>query len=106
MHEDKKMKMFVKPLMSISNIHKLSDSYKQGKAVAFLFTLDKLNHTFEGSAVSILNQMDKYLNAELKKLGAEITVDVDEFDIKKNNSEDIKVHLNMNRGNPSKEGTD
>ena len=28
--------------------------------------------------------MDKYLNAELKKLGANITIDVDEFDITKN----------------------
>ena len=107
----KQNKYYSKPYMNINNLNKLAkgkypDEYQKGKAMAFLFVLDKLNHGFEGSAVSILNQMDKYLNAELKKLGANITIDVDEFDITKNDLDGIEVRLNMKRGDPFKEGTD
>ena len=93
---------YKRPSMSISNIDSLSNSYQKGKAVAYLTTLDKLNHSFEGSAVSILKQMDKHLNEELKKLGASVVVDVDGFEI----SKDVDIRLNMKRGNPLKEGTD
>ena len=77
--------------------------YKSGKAVALLFVLDYLTHQAEGSCVSILNKTENYLKRELKKLGVEIIVRSEGFNISE--LKDLEVRLNLKRGNPMNEGT-
>ena len=103
-------KVLSRPYMNIQKGTVPSDSYKAGKAVGLLFTLDFLTHQAEGQCTSILNQTEKYIRSELNKLNVKLEVKTDEFEI--NNLNDLEVNLelseqfNMNRGNPFKEGTD
>ena len=94
---------YSRPYFNIKRGTLPTDQYKSGKAIALLFVLDFLTHQAEGSCVKILNQTENYLKAELKKLGVQIEVKCDE--VKINSMEDIEVHLNMNREEPTKEGT-
>ena len=97
------MAEYTRPYLNIKKGSHPNDQYKSGKAIALLFVLDFLTHQAEGSCVKILNQTENYLKAELKKLGVQIEVKSDE--IKVNSMADIEVHLNMNREEPTKEGT-
>jgi len=81
-----------------------ASEYKSGKAVGLLFTLDFLVHQAEGSCVSILNQTEKYIKKELAKLGVELVVKTEGFNISE--LKDLEVNLNFNRSNPFNEGTD
>ena len=80
-----------------------ADEYKSGKAVALLFVLDYLIHQAEGTAVKILDQTEKYLHKELKKLGVEVVVSTKEFNIAE--LRDLEVRLNFNREYPWNEGS-
>ena len=97
------MTEYTRPYLNIRKGSHPTDQYKSGKAIALLFVLDFLTHQAEGSCVKILNQTENYLKAELKKLGVQIEVKSDE--VKINSMEDIEVHLNINREEPTKEGT-
>ena len=98
-----------RPYMNIQKGTVPSDSYKAGKSVGLLFTLDFLTHQAEGSCTSILNQTEKYIRSELNKLGVKLEVKTEEVEI--NNLNDLEVNLelkeqfNMKRGNPFNEGT-
>ena len=96
-------KYYSRPYLDIKKGTVPTSEYKSGKAVALLFCLDYLIHQAEGSAVKILDQMEKYLQAEIKKLGVEITVSTNEFNIAE--LRDLEIRLNLNRGNPLNEGT-
>ena len=102
-------KVLSRPYMNIQKGTVPSDSYKAGKAVGLLFTLDFLTHQAEGSCTSILNQTEKYIRSELNKLGVKLEVKTDEVEI--NNLNDLEVNLelkeqfNFNRSEPFKEGT-
>ena len=50
-----------RPYLDIKKGTVPASEYKSGKAVALLFCLDYLIHQAEGSAVKILDQMEKYL---------------------------------------------
>ena len=97
-------KYLTRPFLDIKKGTVPNSEYKSGKAVALLFALDYLTHQAEGSCVKILNQMEKYLHKEIKKLGVEIVVSTKEFNIAE--LRDLEVNLNLNRGNPLNEGTD
>ena len=92
-----------RPYMDIKQGTVPNSEYKSGKAVALLFVLDYLTHQAEGSCVTILDKTENYLKRELKKLGVEIIVSSDEFNISE--LKDLEIRLNLNRGNPMKEGT-
>ena len=93
-----------RPYLNIQKGTVPTDAYKSGKAVGLLFTLDFLTHQAEGSCTSILNQTEKYIRSELNKLNVKLEVKTDEVEI--NSLDDLEINLNMNRGNPFKEGTD
>ena len=99
-----KKKYLSRPYMNIQKGTVPTDAYKSGKAVGLLFTLDFLTHQAEGSCTSILNQTEKYIRSELNKLNVKLEVKTDEVEI--NSLDDLEINLNMNRGNPFKEGTD
>ena len=96
-------KYYSRPYLDIKKGTVPNSEYKSGKAVALLFALDFLTHQAEGQCVKILDQMEKYLHAEIKKLGVEITVSTNEFNIAE--LRDLEIRLNLNRNNPMKEGT-
>ena len=97
-------KYLTRPFLDIKKGTVPSSEYKSGKAVALLFALDYLTHQAEGQCIKILDQMEKYLHKEIKKLGVEIVVSTKEFNIAE--LRDLEVNLNLNRGNPLNEGTD
>ncbi len=97
-------KYLTRPFLDIKKGTIPNSEYKSGKAVALLFALDYLTHQAEGSCVKILDQMEKYLHREIKKLGVEIVVSTKEFNIAQ--LKDLEINLNLNRGNPLNEGTD
>ena len=99
-----KKKYLSRPYLNIQKGTVPTDAYKSGKAVGLLFTLDFLTHQAEGSCTSILNQTEKYIRSELNKLNVKLEVKTDEVEI--NSLDDLEINLNMNRGNPFKEGTD
>ena len=92
-----------RPYLDIKQGTVPASEYKSGKAVALLFVLDFLTHQAEGRCISILNQTETYLKKELKKLGVEIVVKSDGFNISE--LKDLEINLNLNRGNPMNEGT-
>ena len=96
-------KYYSRPYLDIKKGTVPDSEYKSGKAVALLFALDFLTHQAEGQCVKILDQMEKYLHAEIKKLGVEITVSTNEFNIAE--LRDLEIRLNLNRNNPMNEGT-
>ena len=96
-------KYLSRPYLDIKKGTVPTSEYKSGKAVALLFCLDYLIHQAEGSAVKILDQMEKYLHKEIKKLGVEIVVSTKEFNIAE--LRDLEINLNFNRDNPLNEGT-
>ena len=96
-------KYYSRPYLDIKKGTVPNSEYKSGKAVALLFALDFLTHQAEGQCVKILDQMEKYLHAEIKKLGVEITVSTNEFNIAE--LRDLEIRLNLNRNNPMNEGT-
>ena len=96
-------KYYSRPYLDIKKGTVPNSEYKSGKAVALLFALDFLTHQAEGQCVKILDQMEKYLHKEIKKLGVEITVSTNEFNIAE--LRDLEIRLNLNRNNPMKEGT-
>jgi len=96
-------KYYSRPYLDIKKGTVPNSEYKSGKAVALLFALDFLTHQAEGQCVKILKQMEKYLHAEIKKLGVEIVVSSDEFNIAE--LRDLEIRLNLNRDNPMNEGT-
>ena len=96
-------KYLSRPYLDIKQGTVPNSEYKSGKAVALLFALDYLIHQAEGNCVSIINKTENYLKRELKKLGVEIVVSSDEFNISE--LKDLEIRLNLNRGNPMKEGT-
>ena len=93
-----------RPYLDIKQGTVPNSEYKSGKAVALLFALDYLTHQAEGNCVKIINKMEKYLQSEIKKLGVEIVVSTKEYNISE--LKDLEINLNLNRGNPLKEGTD
>ena len=93
-----------RPFLDIKQGTVPNSEYKSGKAVALLFALDYLTHQAEGQCIKILDQMEKYLHREIKKLGVEIVVSTKEFNIAE--LRDLEVNLNLNRSNPFNEGTD
>ncbi len=96
-------KYLTRPFLDIKKGTVPNSEYKSGKAVALLFALDYLTHQAEGSCVKILDQMEKYLHREIKKLGVEIVVSTKEFNIAE--LRDLEINLNLNRDNPMNEGT-
>ncbi len=96
-------KYLTRPFLDIKKGTIPNSEYKSGKAVALLFALDYLTHQAEGSCVKILDQMEKYLHREIKKLGVEIVVSTKEFNIAE--LRDLEINLNLNRDNPMNEGT-
>ena len=92
-----------RPFLDIKQGTVPNSEYKSGKAVALLFALDYLTHQAEGQCIKILDQMEKYLHREIKKLGVEIVVSTKEFNIAE--LRDLEINLNLNRGNPLNEGT-
>ena len=96
-------KYLTRPYFDIKQGTVPAGEYKSGKAVAFLFVLDYLTHQAEGSCVSILDKTENYLKRELKKLGVEIVVKSEGFNISE--LKDLEIRLNLNRGNPLNEGT-
>ena len=96
-------KYLTRPFLDIKKGTIPNSEYKSGKAVALLFALDYLTHQAEGSCVKILDQMEKYLHREIKKLGVEIVVSTKEFNIAE--LRDLEINLNLNRDNPLNEGT-
>ena len=96
-------KYLTRPFLDIKQGTVPAGEYKSGKAVALLFALDYLTHQAEGTAVKIINQMEKYLHKEIKKLGVEIVVSTKEFNIAE--LRDLEINLNLNRGNSLNEGT-
>ena len=96
-------KYYSRPYLDIKKGTVPDSEYKSGKAVALLFALDFLTHQAEGQCVKILDQMEKYLHKEIKKLGVEITVSTNEFNIAE--LRDLEIRLNLNRNNPMNEGT-
>ena len=92
-----------RPYLDIKQGTVPAGEYKSGKAVALLFVLDYLTHQAEGSCISILDKTEKYLKKELKKLGVEIVVKTEGFNISE--LKDLEINLNLNRGNPFNEGT-
>ncbi len=96
-------KYLTRPFLDIKKGTVPNSEYKSGKAVALLFALDYLTHQAEGSCVKILDQMEKYLHREIKKLGVEIVVSTKEFNIAQ--LKDLEINLNLNRDNPLNEGT-
>ncbi len=96
-------KYLTRPFLDIKKGTVPNSEYKSGKAVALLFALDYLTHQAEGSCVKILDQMEKYLHREIKKLGVEIVVSTKEFNIAE--LRDLEINLNLNRDNPLNEGT-
>jgi len=98
-----------RPYMNIQKGTVPSDSYKAGKAVGLLFTLDFLTHQAEGTCTKILNETEKYIRSELNKLGVKLEVKTEEVEI--NNLNDLEVNLelkeqfNFNRSEPFNEGT-
>ena len=97
------MAEYSRPYFNIKKGTLPTDQYKSGKAIALLFVLDFLTHHAEGRCVRILDQTEQYLKDELKKLNIELEVKTDKVHI--NSIDDIEVHLNMNRADPTKEGT-
>ena len=97
-------KYLTRPFLDIKQGTVPNSEYKSGKAVALLFALDYLTHQAEGQCIKILDQMEKYLHKEIKKLGVEIVVSTKEFNIAE--LKDLEINLNLNRGNPLNEGTD
>ena len=97
-------KYLTRPFLDIKKGTVPNSEYKSGKAVALLFALDYLTHQAEGQCIKILDQMEKYLHKEIKKLGVEIVVSTKEFNIAE--LRDLEVNLNLNRSNPFNEGTD
>ena len=97
-------KYLTRPFLDIKQGTVPNSEYKSGKAVALLFALDYLTHQAEGQCIKILDQMEKYLHKEIKKLGVEIVVSTNEFNIAE--LRDLEINLNLNRGNPLNEGTD
>ena len=97
-------KYLSRPFLDIKKGTVPAGEYKSGKAVALLFALDYLTHQAEGSCIKILNQTEKYLQEEIKKLGVEIVVSTKEFNIAE--LKDLEINLNLNRDNPLNEGTD
>ena len=97
-------KYLTRPFLDIKQGTVPNSEYKSGKAVALLFALDYLTHQAEGQCIKILDQMEKYLHREIKKLGVEIVVSTKEFNIAE--LRDLEVNLNLNRSNPFNEGTD
>ena len=97
-------KYLTRPFLDIKQGTVPNSEYKSGKAVALLFALDYLTHQAEGQCIKILDQMEKYLHKEIKKLGVEIVVSTKEFNIAE--LRDLEVNLNLNRSNPFNEGTD
>ena len=97
-------KYLTRPFLDIKQGTVPNSEYKSGKAVALLFALDYLTHQAEGQCIKILDQMEKYLHKEIKKLGVEIVVSTKEFNIAE--LKDLEINLNLNRGNPMNEGTD
>ena len=97
-------KYLSRPYLDIKKGTVPNSEYKSGKAVALLFALDYLTHQAEGQCIKILDQMEKYLHKEIKKLGVEIVVSTKEFNIAE--LKDLEINLNLNRGNPMNEGTD
>ena len=96
-------KYLSRPYLDIKEGTVPPSEYKSGKAVALLFVLDFLIHQAEGRCTTILNQTENYLKKELKKLGVEIIVKTDGFNISE--LKDLEVRLNLNRSNPLNEGT-
>ena len=96
-------KYLSRPYLDIKQGTVPASEYKSGKAVALLFVLDYLTHQAEGSCVSILDKTEKYLHKELKKLGVEIVVKTEGFNISE--LKDLEINLNFNRDNPFNEGT-
>ena len=96
-------KYLTRPFLDIKKGTVPNSEYKSGKAVALLFALDYLTHQAEGTAVKIINQTEKYLHKEIKKLGVEIVVSTKEFNIAE--LRDLEINLNFNRDNPLNEGT-
>ena len=96
-------KYLSRPYLDIKKGTVPNSEYKSGKAVALLFALDYLTHQAEGQCIKILDQMEKYLHREIKKLGVEIVVSTKEFNIAE--LRDLEINLNLNRGNPLNEGT-
>ena len=96
-------KYYSRPYLDIKKGTVPTSEYKSGKAVALLFALDFLTHQAEGQCVKILDQMEKYLHREIKKLGVEIVVSTKEFNIAE--LRDLEINLNLNRDNPMNEGT-
>jgi hypothetical protein len=96
-------KYYSRPYLDIKKGTVPNSEYKSGKAVALLFALDFLTHQAEGQCVKILDQMEKYLHKEIKKLGVEITVSTNEFNIAE--LRDLEIRLNLNRNKPMNEGT-
>ena len=97
---------FSRPYLDIDKRTLPNSEYKSGKAVALLFALDFLEHYAEGSAVNILKQMEKYLQKQLRDLKVKIVVKTDVVDLSTAQIKDLDIRLNLNRGNPFKEGTD
>ena len=96
-------KYLTRPFLDIKQGTVPNSEYKSGKAVALLFALDYLTHQAEGQCIKILDQMEKYLHKEIKKLGVEIVVSTKEFNIAE--LKDLEINLNLNRNNPFNEGT-
>ena len=96
-------KYLTRPFLDIKKGTVPNSEYKSGKAVALLFALDYLTHQAEGNCIKIINQMEKYLHKEIKKLGVEIVVSTKEFNIAE--LRDLEINLNFNRDNPLNEGT-
>jgi len=96
-------KYLSRPYLDIKQGTVPASEYKSGKAVALLFVLDYLTHQAEGSCVSILDKTENYLKKELKKLGVQIVVRSDGFNISE--LKDLEINLNFNRDNPFNEGT-
>ena len=96
-------KYLSRPYLDIKQGTVPASEYKSGKAVALLFVLDYLTHQAEGSCVSILDKTENYLKKELKKLGVQIVVRSDGFNISE--FKDLEINLNFNRDNPFNEGT-
>ena len=96
-------KYLTRPFLDIKKGTVPNSEYKSGKAVALLFALDYLTHQAEGQCIKILDQMEKYLHKEIKKLGVEIVVSTKEFNIAE--LKDLEINLNLNRSNPFNEGT-
>lgn len=102
-------KVLSRPYMNIQKGTVPSDSYKAGKAVGLLFTLDFLTHQAEGTCTKILDETEHYIHSELKKLGVKLEVKTEEVEI--NDLNDLEVNLelkeqfNFNRSEPFNEGT-